>query len=220
MATDDSLPFVLVSDFDGTISKNDFFLLAVAQLSPPDLPDYWGAYLRKEITHFEALAGIFTHLQGDEQDLIRIAHETEPDPELKKYVTALGHVGWRVIVASAGCRWYIERLLRTAGVDVELHANPGQYVQGQGLQMELPRDSPYYSPTHGIDKAAIVRSALASSQKVAFAGDGFPDSAAALLVPAELRFARRDLAQALTEQGVPFRPFDVWSDVARMLLAT
>lgn len=218
MPKPETLPFTLVSDFDGTVTKNDFFLLAIERLSPPDLPDYWGAYLRNEITHFEALASIFQHLDGQEEDLLKIARDTMPDPNLAQSMASLWNAGWQVIVASAGCGWYIEKLLAAAGVQVEIHSNPGEYVPGRGLVMSLPKDSPYFSPSHGIDKAAIVKAALQRSEKVAFAGDGFPDAPAARLVPAELRFARRDLATALDEAKLPYRPFEVWSEVAEMLL--
>jgi 2-hydroxy-3-keto-5-methylthiopentenyl-1-phosphate phosphatase len=98
-----------------------------------------------------------------------------------------------------------------------LHANPGRFVAGQGLLMDLPRDSPYFSPTHGIDKAGIVRHHLAAGSVVAFAGDGFPDIDAARLVQPDLRFARGDLAQVLTSSGQQFRPFLVWSEIAQAL---
>ena len=34
---------VLVSDFDGTMTRNDFYKLAVERLLPPDTPDHWAA---------------------------------------------------------------------------------------------------------------------------------------------------------------------------------
>ena len=80
-------------------------------------------------------------------------------------------------------------------------------------------DSPYFDANLGIDKAAVVRRALQAGRTVAFAGDGFPDAAAARLVPASLRFARADLALALRQEGLPFVPFERWSEVARALLA-
>jgi 2-hydroxy-3-keto-5-methylthiopentenyl-1-phosphate phosphatase len=83
--------------------------------------------------------------------------------------------------------------------------------------MEPPRDSPYFCPKVGIDKAAIVRVGIERGQAVAFAGDGYPDVEAARLVPDGLRFARADLAEALGEEGLPFKRFDRWGEVARPL---
>ena len=37
-------PCLLVSDFDGTMTRHDFYRLAVRSLLPADLPDYWARY--------------------------------------------------------------------------------------------------------------------------------------------------------------------------------
>jgi 2-hydroxy-3-keto-5-methylthiopentenyl-1-phosphate phosphatase len=84
--------------------------------------------------------------------------------------------------------------------------------------MEKPTDSPFLSETVGIDKAAVVRHFLDAGRLVAFAGDGFTDADAARLVPAHLRFARSDLADVLTNEGLAFHPFDTWSEIAHKLL--
>jgi 2-hydroxy-3-keto-5-methylthiopentenyl-1-phosphate phosphatase len=108
-------------------------------------------------------------------------------------------------------------LLDEAGVSLEVHANPGR-IEDDRLAMTLPVDSPYFSPETGIDKAAVVRDALGVGGPVAFAGDGPPDLVPALLVPPRFRFARGYLAKLLTERGEPFRPFDRWAEVARMVV--
>jgi 2-hydroxy-3-keto-5-methylthiopentenyl-1-phosphate phosphatase len=142
----------------------------------------------------------------------------ELDPELPEAIGELGPAGWKVVVTSAGCDWYIRRLLSEAGVKVEVHSNPGRFVPGQGLLMEMPAGSPYLSPTLGVDKTAIVRSHVETGRPVAFAGDGFPDADPARLVPGERRFARGDLADVLRRDGEPFHPFDTWSNIADLLL--
>lgn len=35
---------VLVSDFDGTMTRHDFYKLAVESLVPAETPDYWAEY--------------------------------------------------------------------------------------------------------------------------------------------------------------------------------
>ena len=49
----------------------------------------------------------------------------ELDPSLAGSVRALQDRGWEVVIASGGCDWYIQRLLKKAGVSVSVHANPG-----------------------------------------------------------------------------------------------
>jgi 2-hydroxy-3-keto-5-methylthiopentenyl-1-phosphate phosphatase len=110
--------------------------------------------------------------------------------------------------------------LQRAGVELPVFANPGRFTPGGGLHMRLPVGSPVFSPTLGIDKAALVRRGLEQGRVVAFAGDGYPDAEAARLVAPQFRFARHDLARALDREGLPYRRFERWADVARALFET
>lgn len=210
---------VLVTDFDGTITAIDFFHLAVQRfLRPEDLLP-WEQYKAGIISHFSAISRIFAKIREPEADILALLHELHPDPMLPHYATQLHDAGWRVEVASAGCAWYIDKVLDSMEVNSFIvHANPGRYMEGGPLIMEPPKESPFYSPDTGIDKAAIVRSHLDAGADVVFAGDGLPDIPAGLLVPAGRRFARADMAAALQERGEGFIPFRIWSDVAKMIL--
>jgi 2,3-diketo-5-methylthio-1-phosphopentane phosphatase len=209
---------VLVSDFDGTMTRHDFYQLVIESLLPPDTPDHWAEYRSGAITHFEALRRYFAAIRASEGEVLAVVDRMELDRELPAAVAGLGRAGWKVVVTSAGCDWYIRRLLAAAGVEVEVHSNPGRFEAGKGLLMEMPRGSPYLSAALGVDKTAVVRRFLAGGRTVAFAGDGFPDEEPARLVPGDLRFARGDLADVLRREGLPFHPFDSWSEVARVLL--
>jgi 2,3-diketo-5-methylthio-1-phosphopentane phosphatase len=209
---------VLVSDFDGTMTRRDFFKLAIEQLLPRDGPNFWNEYRAGRITHFEALQRYFAEIRASEADVLAVVDQMELDPGLPKAVAELQRAGWKVIVTSAGCDWYIRRLLSRAGVELEVHSNPGRFVPGRGLQMEMPVGSPFLSPSLGVDKAGIVRHHLELGRTVAFAGDGFPDEQPALLVPGCLRFAHGDLAVVLQEKGEAFQAFDSWSQIAHRLL--
>jgi len=211
---------VLISDFDGTMTGNDFYRLAAQRLLPPGGLAPWEDYRAGRITHFEALRRIFGQLRAAPEELDAVVRDMRPDPDLARAVARLRGAGWEVVVVSAGCEWYIRRVLEAAGVDIPVYSNPGEHVLPEGsLRLDAPLDSPFYSPETGVDKAAVVRFHRDQGARTAFAGDGFADLAAALETPPALRFARADLAAALGERGEPFRPFDVWSDVAGSLLA-
>ena len=209
---------VLVSDFDGTMTRHDFYELAIELLLPDDVPDYWEQYRTGEITHFEALRRYFAAIRKTEAEVLAVVDRMELDPHLKEAVASLERANWRVVVASAGCAWYIRRLLDRAGIDIEVNANPGRFEPGRGLLMELPINSKYFSPQLGIDKTGIVRDYLSGGMTVAFAGDGFPDADPARLVPDELRFARGDLAGVLRRDKLPFHPYAAWSEIADQLI--
>ena len=209
---------ILVSDFDGTMTKFDFFDLARRDLPSAADHDFWQDYVDGRITHFEALAGIFAAIRTDEPTLSDLVDRMELDPALPDAVARLRAAGWEIIVASAGCAWYIHRLLDKAGIHLEVHANPGAFAPDTGLTLSLPVDSPYFKRETGIDKSAIVRAALARDPRAVFAGDGRPDLAPSSLVAPGHRFATGWLAHHLLRNHQEFRPFDTWSRIAHALL--
>ncbi len=208
---------ILISDFDGTITRFDFYDLA-CQAFPEIAGDFWHQYERGEITHFEGLRRIFAGIRAPEAKLLEIINAMEIDPALPQALALLRGEGWDVAVASAGCDWYIKRLLSAKGVTLKVYANPGEYSSDKGLIMRLPEPSPFFSPELGVNKVAVVREALKSTPYVAFAGDGRPDLAPALLVHPQRRFDKSWLAKKLHEIGEAFRPFDCWSEIPPMLL--
>jgi 2-hydroxy-3-keto-5-methylthiopentenyl-1-phosphate phosphatase len=211
---------ILVSDFDGTMTKYDFFDLARRDLPAHADRDYWQDYVDGKITHFDALAGIFAAIRTDWPGIQSVVDRMQLDPALPDAVARLRAAGWKIVVASAGCDWYIRRLLAAAGVELEVHANPGVFSPETGIVLSAPVDSPYYLRETGIDKAAIVRDALSRDPFAAFAGDGRPDLEPSNLVDPGRRFATGWLAHHLDVAGAPYHPFDAWSDVADRLLET
>ncbi len=208
---------IFVSDFDGTMTDRDFYLSALAEM-PEGSPDFWQQYLDGQLTVFEVLQSIFASIRGDEQHLMELARAGGLDPNLGNSTKQLDEAGWQVVVASIGCEWYIGRLLAERGVDVPIVANPGQLTEHAGLRMTQPVDSPFHSEAAGVNKAGIVQAAIATGATVAFAGDSRPDYEAAMLVPAELRFARNSLAEILDSESIPYRRYENWSQIASFLV--
>lgn len=209
---------VLVSDFDGTMTRRDFYSLAIEKLIPADTPNYWDEYRSGELTHFEALRRYFAAIQATEQEVLEVVEQMQFDPGIPRGLRSLQAAGWKVVVTSAGCEWYIRQHFSAAGIDIPVHSNPGRFDEQHGLTMNLPEQSPYFSASVGVDKPAVVQSFIRQGARVAFAGDGFPDVEAARLVPADLRFARADLADVLRQEDLGFRPFEQWTDIPHMLL--
>ena len=210
--------YALVSDFDGTITEIDFYLLIAERHMPRDTPDFFAMYRAGELRHWEAMQGFFQYAPSDEAVLQELMRDTKPDPAFAASAAALEQAGWDLIIVSAGSLWYIERILAAVGVRATVHSIPGEIVPGRGLQLSLPQDSPFFSPEVGVAKSGVVNDALLRYERVAFAGDGPPDVAPALLVEPELRFARGFLADELSARGEGFNRYSRWSEVANALL--
>ncbi|MBN9663124.1 MAG: HAD-IB family phosphatase [Acidobacteria bacterium] len=209
---------VLITDFDGTISRVDFYELALEHCSQGSLPDYWQGYSTGRLTHFEAMAGIFRQIRCSESTLQNLLPRMEVDPALPSAVAQLNDSGWDVVIVSNGSSWYIDQLLAAMGLShLEVHSNPGRFAEKDGLILGPPVGSRFYSPEYGIDKSAVVLDALHRYDGVAFAGNGPPDEKPALLVDPSRRFATGWLAGQLQRNSVPFHPFRQWSEIAHHL---
>jgi 2-hydroxy-3-keto-5-methylthiopentenyl-1-phosphate phosphatase len=209
---------IFVSDYDGTMTDKDFYSLLAGRYIPAGTPDYFAQYLEGRISHFEAMAAYFAFAPTAEQQVEELLAASQADPDLGASAALLQRSGWELWVVSAGCSWYVERVLRRAGVAATVHSNPGHLETGHGLVLEkLDPSSPYHSASVGVDKSAVVRHALRIADVVAFAGDGPPDVQPALLVQPRMRFARGYLAEALRARAETFQPFSHWSEIARVL---
>lgn len=209
---------ILVTDFDSTLTQRDFYDLVRERWPIPADDDPWARYLAGRLTHFEALQAIFGRIRASEAELLTLTDQMGLEPQLAESVQALKDAGWTVIVASAGCEWYIQHLLKKAGLDLQIYSNPGTFHPERGLEMTLPCESPFFDAATGVNKARIVQDALTRAEEVAFAGDGRPDLEPALLVPATRRFARGWLAGALQDRAAGFYSFESWAQVARQLV--
>lgn len=203
---------ILISDFDGTMTERDFFRVALSHL-PLGAAAPWERYEQGLESHFDALAEIFSGMRVDEHELDMMLAEMKVENHLTEGIDRLHHAGWALVIASAGCAFYIKRILSRTGIKALIHANPGEFFPGEGLFMKPPRQSPFFTAETGIDKAALVRHYLDQGCDTAFAGDGRPDLAPALLVPPERRFARGWLAEELESRREPFVHFGRWRDI-------
>lgn len=209
---------IFVSDFDGTITQHDFYSLVTKAFPEILQHNDWSNYEEGKITHFEALKNIFARLNCPEKMLIEITNKMIFPPNFTNDVDTLKQNGWDLTIASAGCDWYIKKLLGANLNKLTLYTNPGTYSPESGLTMTRADIGKFSSINIGVNKLAIVEDALHRYQNVAFAGDGRPDLESALRVPAERRFATGWLAQKLTSLGEAYIPFQYWSEIIPQLI--
>jgi hypothetical protein len=93
---------ILISDFDGTLTRYDFFELVRKRWPFPPEDDPWEKFVSGEITHFEALAEIFAHIRTSEADLLALANSMELDLSFAKSARELQNRRWEIVIASAG----------------------------------------------------------------------------------------------------------------------
>src|SRR4051812_42355185 len=80
---------LLVTDFDGTLTRNDFYHIVVETFAPTGLAEHWQDYQTGRLTHFQALQAIFAAIRASEVDVLAALERTAPEPELGDWVAAL-----------------------------------------------------------------------------------------------------------------------------------
>lgn len=206
--------YIFVSDFDGTMTERDFYLIVMDkyQRDWQKLNDQWH---NDQMTTFEFLAAVFAQIGMDEEQVIKDILSIKFDPSVLPFVKKVKAAGGDFAVLSAGADYYIQKVLAYHGIeDVRLIANKGVY-ENKGVKMTADEQSPYYSRLYGIDKGAVIQALKKEYKKVYFAGDSSPDLPAAL--GADVAFARSELARLLTKDKKAFVPFASFNMIEKYL---
>lgn len=208
----------LISDFDGTITTDDFFHLAIKHfLHQSDLQS-WNHYLDRKISHFEAISGIFDKIHIPEQELIHFIQQIPVQEFFVETFYFCKKNNIRFIIISAGASYYIEIILKHLNIleQTEFYANNSYYNQKEGLILIKPDIyNIYYSKEYGVSKKKCVELLKHEGYHCIFAGDGGPDLKAAKV--ADIVFARGRLKQLCDELNIPYHNFYTYNEIYEFL---
>ena len=212
--TTNNKQLALVTDFDGTITDDDFFQYVKDAFFDDSVLVPWGHYLEGNLSHFDALKQIYGTLRASEGEIINLVKKVSVDKWVIPTFKLLHEAKIPIYIASAGCDYYINLLL---GKEIEqygakLITNSSSYSQAGGLLMERPaKDSPFYDEGVGISKKKIVETLHKDGKHVIFAGDGPPDIEPARV--ADVVFARHILLEKCIGEGVKTEDFNGYKDI-------
>ncbi|MBS4773959.1 MAG: MtnX-like HAD-IB family phosphatase [Proteobacteria bacterium] len=207
----------LVTDFDGTVSRDDFFtLVAEKYLTPADL-EPWSCYMNGSLSHFEALNMVFSKIRVPETELADFIAAIPLDPFFADVAAYCCLKGIPLYICSAGCDYYINKLIGNLITrnHINLITNHGEYNPRKGLVMQAPRDSLFYDKNVGISKAGVVKHLQSQGFSAVFCGDGPPDVKPARI--AQTVFARKYLLDKCREENIITQPFNSFRDVLAYL---
>ena len=203
-------------DFDRTITRRDVLddlieKYAVDQ-SWQEVERLWQA---GKIGSRECLGREFALIRIDDATLDRFLDQIGIDPGFVPLVQLLAQHRVPLSVVSDGIDWFIDRVLRRAGVaDIPVRANT---LSREGLTMALlcPHHDPSCATAAAHCKCSSIRVLGAHQRRSIYIGDGRSD-----LCPArtcDVVFAKLTLAELLTAEGRPFIGYTTLNDVADTL---
>lgn len=207
---------VLISDFDGTISKKDFFYMVIDTLlkDKKDALAPWNDYLNGKIKHIDALTGIFSQIHLTQQELDDFISTIEVDPYF--YDTAKYCMEKKIsfYICSAGTNYYIKKRIADtlSKYNIILVSNDATYSQQNGMKLVAPEEtSPYYNSNTGISKEKIVQKLKDDGFFTIYAGDGKPDFKSAKI--ADVVFAKDMLLKLCKKENIKTKPFKDFTDI-------
>lgn len=206
--------FVLVSDFDGTISKKDFFRYAIENIISKENMKPWQDYKDGKITHVEALNRIFQSIKLPQEEFDAFIDTIEVEEYFIPTIELCKTNKIDVYVVSAGADYYISRILKNLNIsdDVTLITNPSKYTQKFGLELfPVDKSSEFYDKNLGISKKYFVEKLQKQGYSVLFAGDGIPDIDAASV--ADIVFAKDCLIDLCDHSNIKYNKFDSYLDI-------
>jgi len=212
-------PIDLFLDFDGTLVEPNVAILLVEEFCPDgkrlaheiDL-----ALHRGEITLREAWRRQVELLHERQiPAMTEWAVRNVPFREGADELLALLH-RFKVptSIVSGGLDFYIEPILRHAGIELPVYCDGIRVVEGGGLEVVHPFGHPTCRLC-GICKANVVRAIDGGPRRTVFVGDGSTDRYAAEV--ADLVFARRRLKGYCDDAGIPYVPFETFGPVTATL---
>ena len=205
-----ALSWLIVVDFDGTITEQDTLDWLVRRHAPEVYDEVERALLAGEITLHECIRREFEAIRGDHDTIVAEAVEAaRVRPGFTELAAAAAERGDRVVVVSSGFEEVIRPVLAGAGLDdLEVVAHRVRFGPQQ-TTVEFRHGEA--CPTCGQECKRSVIDERRNGRPVAYVGDGYSDRCAALV--ADRRFARRGLARYLDAEGVEYVPFDDFYEV-------
>jgi 2-hydroxy-3-keto-5-methylthiopentenyl-1-phosphate phosphatase len=200
-------------DFDGTACLHDVAEHLLIEFGDPSWPEYDAAWERGELDSRRVIIAQAAMLEAPVERMLEFALEHCPiEPTFPAFVRSLATEGVPVTVVSDGFGFYIEPILRAAGLGgVPVISNTWS---ANGDVRILFENGHAECIGCGTCKMGAVLAARAGGA-VAFVGDGPSDRYGALY--ADVAFAKNALVEIARADGVPFIPWATFDEVRARL---
>jgi len=207
--------WAFISDFDGTISKKDFYWIIIEKYYPEG-EKLFHKWKNGEMKDIDFLSTIFGSINQTEKQTLEDIHEIPIDEHAIPFIKRVQKQGADFFILSAGTDYYINEILSKYGLtDVEVYSNKGVF-KNNNVQLDVDKNAWHYSERYGIDKSVVLKKIKENYDFVFYYGDSEPDSHPAKY--ANTMFARDALITILREQNIPYIPVRDFKDVEMFLM--
>ena len=203
--------FLVISDFDGTISQEDFYKKIMHTHQSEKIHTSFKDFKAEKIKDIDFLNDIFMNMDLDEEEIDKEILGLKIDPQLKALIECVREMGGDFIILSAGCEYYIHKILKSIGLQgIPVFSNKGIYKE-RGMHITPDQQSEFYSERYGIDKEKVVMHFKEQYEYIVYIGDSAPDFKASL--HADKRFGKDELINLYNKAGVEHSAITCLKDV-------
>jgi 2,3-diketo-5-methylthio-1-phosphopentane phosphatase len=213
---------IVFTDFDGTITRLDVTDVVLAQLAHPSWQEVEQEWTRGLIGSRECLERQIALVDASAQELHALIDAVPIDPTFAAFYRFTRKRGIPLYVLSEGFDYWIERILKRAGVNGPVRNGTHMFssalrLEGRRLIPSFPHSAPPCEHGCATCKAALVRRLGRGKHPVVFVGDGLSDRFA--VDEADVVFAKRHLLAYCQEHGKACFPFDTFAEVEQAIAA-
>lgn len=210
---------LIICDFDGTVTARDTNTALARRFAPDAYAAVEGKLSSRELTLRDVLAAEFAGIRVGLETVVEAALEIPFRPGFERFLDAAQARDASVVLLSSGFREIIEPMLARDGLvhRVPLQANSIELDEhgGRVTWRELPTCDLCGEPCKRHDVARLRETHAGRGETVVFVGDGLSDRCGA--ETADIVFARDSLARYLDDEGVEYRAWEDFNDVAESL---
>ena len=203
-------------DFDNTIAEFDVSFMLLDAFADGDWRQILQEYREHRIPVGVFSQKTFNMIKTDEAkmlDYIFTDNRVRVRPGFRELLDLCSRKGFEFIIVSNGLKFYIDAILKHAGVTgIEVFAAHTEF-EPDGLKITY--NNPYGQQVLDKCKQLYDERHLSQGYRVAYSGDGYSD-----IMPASLSdhvFARDDLLAHCQQNGLKCTPFDDLNDVVKGL---
>jgi len=214
---------LVMSDFDGTITRRDTGWVVFDTLGLPEAWDWEYRWRDREISSIECLSGQWGLVRVPPAELLALIDSIELDERFPEFVRRARDAGAEVVVASDGLSFYLDRMMARLGLEIcSDDPEPGvrrecitRYVNeaeltDDGVRITFPHANDACMQCGNCKTQHLIRLRL-KYERVIYIGDGYSDRCPAQ--QADIVLAKDHLAQLMNAQEASYVPFEDFGDV-------
>jgi 2-hydroxy-3-keto-5-methylthiopentenyl-1-phosphate phosphatase len=205
-----------ISDFDGTMTFNDFYKIIIEKYLGDWGQNFYNQWQKEgKKIGIEFLNIIFGKIGKSEEEIYNEIIQIPFDNSVIELINLINEKDGDFYILSAGTIYYIDKFLDYKGINnVKIISMEGAYENG-GIKIIPDKNSPFYSEVFGLDKGKVVESLKSQYSLVFFAGDSEPDLGAAK--NSNMVFAKKSLGEFLKKENISYMPFENFSEVNKFI---